>query len=125
MTEKHRECDAFFSESEAVVADKNWPLALTNCVGILALMLSFFLGHQWLTLAALVLLSLGFGLYLSAIIGFGLAILSLMGLVGWLGRYTHYCGKLSSDPHVSCRSQYAEIHKTVSYWQYFYVIDAL
>ena len=27
MTEKHRECDAFFSEAESAVADKNWLLA--------------------------------------------------------------------------------------------------
>ena len=39
------------------------------CAGVVALMLSFVLAYQWLTLAALVLLSLGFGLYLSAIIG--------------------------------------------------------
>lgn len=28
MTSKHRECDEFFSEAEAAVADKNWSLAL-------------------------------------------------------------------------------------------------
>ena len=30
MTTKHRECDAFFSEAEAAVADKNWSLALAK-----------------------------------------------------------------------------------------------
>ncbi|PKG82445.1 hypothetical protein CXF85_13225 [Colwellia sp. 75C3] len=39
------------------------------CAGVVALMFSFVFAHQWLTLAALILLSLGFGLYLSAIIG--------------------------------------------------------
>lgn len=62
------------------------------CAGVVALMLSFILTHRWLTLAALVLLSLGFGLYLSAVIkvlikkisqgdsinGFRLAIISLI-----------------------------------------------
>ncbi|PKI13917.1 hypothetical protein [Colwellia sp. 12G3] len=62
------------------------------CAGVITLMLSFVLAHHWLTLAALVLLSLGFGLYLSAIIrvlikkfsqgdsinGFRLAIISLV-----------------------------------------------
>ena len=30
MTSKHRECDEFFTEAEAAVAKKNWPLALTK-----------------------------------------------------------------------------------------------
>jgi len=30
MTAKHRECDEFFTEAEAAVAKKDWPLALTN-----------------------------------------------------------------------------------------------
>lgn len=30
MTTKHRECDEFFSEAEAAVADKDWSLALTK-----------------------------------------------------------------------------------------------
>ena len=30
MTAKHRECDEFFTEAEAAVAKKNWPLALTK-----------------------------------------------------------------------------------------------
>ncbi|PKI13915.1 hemerythrin domain-containing protein [Colwellia sp. 12G3] len=30
MTAKHRECDEFFSEAEAAVVDKNWPLALAK-----------------------------------------------------------------------------------------------
>jgi len=30
MTAKHRECDEFFTEAEAAVAQKNWPLALTK-----------------------------------------------------------------------------------------------
>jgi len=38
------------------------------CAGIIALMLSFIFSHHWLTLTALLLLSLGVGLYLSAII---------------------------------------------------------
>ena len=38
------------------------------CAGVIALMLSFVLATNWLTLAALVLLSLGLGIYLSAII---------------------------------------------------------
>ena len=65
------------------------------CAGIVALMFSFMLAHSWLTLVALVLLSLAFALYLSAIIGvlvkkvsqgdsingFRLAILSLIMLL--------------------------------------------
>ena len=38
------------------------------CVGVIALMLSFVLASNWLTLAALVLLSLGLSIYLGAII---------------------------------------------------------
>jgi hypothetical protein len=38
------------------------------CAGVIALMFSFILAHNWLILTALVLLSLGFGLYLAAII---------------------------------------------------------
>ena len=38
------------------------------CVGVMALMLSFILATNWLTLAALVLLSLGLSIYLGAII---------------------------------------------------------
>lgn len=38
------------------------------CAGVIALMLSFVLATNWLTLAALILLSLGLGIYLSAII---------------------------------------------------------
>jgi hemerythrin-like domain-containing protein len=30
MTNKHRECDVFFSEAEAEVVKGNWPLALTK-----------------------------------------------------------------------------------------------
>ena len=30
MTTKHRECDEFFSEAEAAVADKDWSLALAK-----------------------------------------------------------------------------------------------
>jgi iron-sulfur cluster repair protein YtfE (RIC family) len=30
MTNKHRECDGFFTEAEAAVAKKDWPLALTK-----------------------------------------------------------------------------------------------
>jgi len=30
MTAKHRECDEFFTEAEAAVAKKDWPLALTK-----------------------------------------------------------------------------------------------
>jgi len=62
------------------------------CAGVVALMFSFILAHNWLILAALILLSLGLGLYLAAIIwvlvkkisqgdsinGFRLAIISLV-----------------------------------------------
>ncbi len=65
------------------------------CAGVITLMLSFILANHWLTVAALTLLSLGFGVYLAAVIwvlikkisqgdsinGFRLAITSLVMLL--------------------------------------------
>ena len=96
------------------------------CAGVATLMLSFIFAENWLTLTSLILLTLGFGLYLSAVIwvlikkisqgdsinGFRLAIISLISIVLLGGLLL--LNRLGIDvPFIEVNKQLTDLHALI------------